>query len=442
MYLEKEQELNTYIKTLDGVRESLDKLMDEAKEHSKAEDKSIKKAIGDVNDFRKEMKKEVDNQCDALIETLQKPNVNKINFIAEIEKQKQNIDLLVRECKEKIVAGKFDMIEYNPPSPSSFIPHYARPLQQIPIFEPEKKTIEIIRKGVGEIKYMQREKEENMVSRNLVCEFDKSMLHIEKINGFKSNIGVTAISVVGNGRAWVAHFESDTMYLYDTAGTITRSLVVMEKVGINDMVVGQSGEIIVTNMDKKVRRVSVDGEMTTLIDTSPVNVEGVCVVGTGQICVCLRGKGEQSHLAMYSLEGGAIVREIRGKDKTGKQWITDPFSVVQNGQYYCIVNYVTNVVAVDHNGSFAWVYDGTQAKLKQRFDPMVVCSDKYLNLLVSDSGDHCVHYLDREGQLIQIIFTRDEIGMRGQWAIGVDDEACQVWFGRPSGDIIIAKYLK
>ena len=436
-YLEKEQELNVYIKTLEeDVQKSLDKVIDEAREDSNSEDISIKKATDGVNDFRKEMKKAVDIQCDSLINTLQKPTTDRNNFISEIQKQKQNVDLFVRECKEKIWEGKLDLIEYTPPSPSSLTPNYDRPLSKIPIFEPEIKALDFIRNGVGKIKFVQSDKEPNTASGSVTNVFDKGMLHVEKVHAFKSKVGVTAITMAGNGRAWVTCHTSATMYLFDARGKIIRSLVVKEKVEINDMVVTPSGEIIVTNDDKKVRHVSVDGVVTTLIDTAPFGARGICLTGTGQVVVCMRGQKENNHVAIYSPDGKDVVEEIRGKDAKGKQWITDPFSIVQNGQYYVVVNYMTNVVAADQYGSFVWVYEGTRA------NPKVVCNDKYLNLLVSDGNNDCVHYLDRAGHLIQVILTQKQIGVNFHWGIGVDDETGQVWVGNSSEDLVVVKYLK
>ena len=231
-YLEKEHKLNVYIKTLEeDVQKSLDKVIDEAREDSNSEDEGIKKAIDGVNDFRKEMKKAVDIQCDSLINTLQKPTTDRIDFISEIQKQKQNVDMFVRECKEKIWEGKLDLIEYTPPSPSSLTPHYDRPLPQIPIFEPEIKALDFIRNGVGKIKYVPSDIEPNTASGSVTNVFDKSMLHMEKVYAFKSMMEVTAISMAWNDRAWVAYLSSDTMYLYNAAGKIIRSLVVKKRVG-------------------------------------------------------------------------------------------------------------------------------------------------------------------------------------------------------------------
>ena len=182
--------------------------------------------------------------------------------------------------------------------------------------------------------------------------------------------------------------------------------------------------------------------MATLIDTTPFEASGVCLTGTGQIVVCMRGQQERNHVAVYSPDGKTKMGEIKGRDTKGKQWITDPFRVVQNSQYCCIINFRENLVAIDQSGSQRWVYDGTQAKLSKYFSPHGVCTDHVQNVLVSDTDNQCVHYLETEGRLIQVILTERQIGLAYHWVIDVDDETGQVWVGNSSGDLVVAKYLK
>ena len=92
---------------------------------------ATKKAIDDVNKFRKKMKKAVDVRCDTFVEILDTANDYNNNFFVEIQKKKQNIEKIIRACKEKIWEGKLDLIEYRPVSPSSLVPNYTRsPTQQ------------------------------------------------------------------------------------------------------------------------------------------------------------------------------------------------------------------------------------------------------------------------------------------------------------------------
>ena len=443
-YLEKEISLNAYIKELeDDVHTKLDKLIDNAKQGNTEEESSIEKEIDDVNEFRKEMKKTVDIQCDSLIETLRKSNVDKINIIVELQKQKQNVNRLIRECKEKIWEGKLDLIEYSPPSPNSLVPNPPNVSLVQARFVPDTRVLDDIRKGLGRIEFRDSDKTEKVVA----CykdrdQFDRSKLQVKKVKHFSSEKDATSITMAGKNRAWIADVCSDTIYLYNNNGKIIKSVTVAKGVGIRDTAVTPAGEIIVTNTDNKVRRVSVDGTVTILIDAAPFVPEGVCLTATGQIAVCMNGQRDENHVAIYTHDGRSKVSEIRGSDAEKKHVVTTPYSIVQNGEDFCVVNFCENVVCLTQTGECRWIYDGRSADLKEPFRPRGVCCDKYQNLLVSDYNNDSVHYLDGEGQLIHVILTEEQVGWEGHWAIGVDDETGQVWVGSGYEDVIIAKYIK
>ena len=187
-YLEKEISLKAYIKELeDEVHTKLDRLIDNAKQDNTVEESSIDKEIDDVNEFRKEMKKTVDIQCDSLIDTLRNSNVDKTNIIAELQKQKQNVDRLIRECKEKIWKGKLDLIEYSPPSPSSLLPNQPPFLVRKAKFVPDTKVLDDIRKGLGRIEFGETEKTMKAVVSNKDRDgFDRSKLQVMKVKHFSS----------------------------------------------------------------------------------------------------------------------------------------------------------------------------------------------------------------------------------------------------------------
>ena len=64
---------------------------------------------------------------------------------------------------------------------------------------------------------------------------------------------------------------------------------------------------------------------------------------------------------------------------------------------------------------------------------------KIRNLLISDYNDHCVHYVSREGGLIQIIMTWAQHGVELPYGIGVDKETGEAWIG--SGGVKKIWYL-
>ena len=446
-YLEKEISLNAYIQELeDEVHTKLDQLIDNAKHDNTEEESSIEKEIDDVNEFRKKLKQKVDIQCDSLVDTLRKSNVDKTNIVVELQKQKQNVDRLIRECKEKIWEGKLDLIEYIPPSPTSLVPNLPPISHEKARFVPDTTMLDHIRKGLGRIEFWDHtDKTEKVVACNKDRDqFDRSklQLQVKKLKYFNSKISGWSITMAGKNRAWIANNHGDIMYLYDNNGKVIRSITVVNGVGIWDTAVTSTGEIIVTNRDNKVRRVSVDGTVSIMIDTAPFDPRGVCLTDTGQIAVCMSGQGNQNHVAIYTQDGRNKMSEIRGSDAENKHVLTEPYSVVQNGEDFCVVNCNENVVCVKQTGECRWIYDGGPTDLKLPFSPRRVCYDKYHNLLVSDIMNSCVHYIDGEGQLIQVILTQEQVGFRDHWGIAVDDETGQVWVGNLCKNIDIAKYIK
>ena len=275
--------------------------------------------------------------------------------------------------------------------------------------------------------------------RDHLLQVDKSNLQVKKVNYFKCEIGVHSVAVAGVNRMWVAHMSRDIMFLYNERGRVVKSKALDKGVGINDLVVKSSGEIIITNRERMVKCLSKEGKLTTLIATAPFTVAGICLTGTEELVLCMRGQGNRNHIAIYSPDGSSKMREMNGSDANNKHVITDPYRVAMNDTDFCVVNYQTNVVTIDQTGVLRWIYDATQ---NQNFAPHGICCDRYRNILVSDGSSHCVHYLDRDGQLIQMILTEKQIGLTCHWGIGVDDETGQVWVGNSTKDVIIAKYLK
>ena len=159
------------------------------------------------------------------------------------------------------------------------------------------------------------------------------------------------------------------------------------------------------------------------------------------VLCCRFGDLDKNHIAIFSADGKKL-REIYGSRKGRKQLIRYPYRVVKNGTNFCIVNLRRNVVAIDESEFTRWVYDGSQAKQSNAFEPFWISCAKYRNLLVPDYRNHCVHYIDKDGKLLQIILTMGQIGLMYPWGICVDDDAGQVWVGNPIKDIVIANYIK
>ncbi|KAK3082674.1 hypothetical protein FSP39_002300 [Pinctada imbricata] len=459
-YLSAEKSLDQYTRELQtDVKPSLDALKDSLKHHLKKHDEQIEKEKDEINTLRYTLKQKVDESCDLLLKELDQAKQDFRNFEKEIDSSKQRLDQLIKDLEIMIGEGKLDIIEYSPPTRKSLIPASPLPVLKVPKFVPGRDLIGLIQNKIGRIEFHDQisDNEEANASSNTALDidiseqksliqvkvFDKDDIEVTKVKSFKSKFGVSSLTSAGNNSAWVMCNNSNTMYLYDSNGDVVRSIKVKNSQGINDMVITRSGDMIVTCRDKTVRRVSVGGEVSTLINTGDYMPTGVCLTDKEEIvvCMCMMFGG---HLAVFSPDGRSKVREIRGVDSQGNPQIIIPHRVVCNDEDLCVVCR-SKVVCVDESDNVKWVYDGKQANLRGSFNPRGICVDKYHNLLVTDYINNCVHYVDREGGLIQVIMTQEQTGLWKPWGICVDDETGQVWVGNHDGDVsdvVIAKYLK
>ena len=220
-YIEKEQYLKSYANKLeDNVQKDLDTLINEVKCDNVEYEFRTNKAIEDVNVFRKEMKNEVDIQCDSLIDALQTQNLEREDLILRLLKQKQSVDQLIRACKKKtIVEGTLDMIDYTPPDPSSLIQYKQVKPSVKPVFAPDTMLLDKLRKRIDRIQVGEvDEKRLKYISKTTKSdqEFDLNKLKIEKISSFRCETGVIAVACAKHDLAWIAHNDNDKMYLYNS----------------------------------------------------------------------------------------------------------------------------------------------------------------------------------------------------------------------------------
>ncbi|KAK3092573.1 hypothetical protein FSP39_004532 [Pinctada imbricata] len=437
-YLSAENRLNDNVKELEkDVIPKLEKMAAKTKKRRSEKREQIDLVREEVNNFRNEMKHAVDESCDDLIEKLEHNSIEP----DDLDAQKAKIHEMIKELNAIIHKGDLGMIKFFPPSPSTFIPEVSTPNLTIPVFTPRRNVLAVIKERIGTIEWTEFNSE-SKYTPSLTTNFGPSIININKIISFSSNIDGTSITTAGNNTAWVMNSDSNTMYLYESSGKVVRSVTVKGSHGIKGMVIRRSGEMIVSCTDSKVRRVSSSGEVTTLIDTSPFRPYGVCLNDREAFVVCMSDQGERNHVALYSPDTGRKLLEIRGMNGRGKQQITYPYCVASNGKDLCVVNVNPNhIVCVDERGYVRWLYDGKDAILTKSVYLCGVSVDKYNNLLVTDYNNECVHYIDREGMLIQIILTQEQNGLSRPRGICVDDKIGHLWVGSASQNVIIYKYL-
>ena len=421
--------------------------IEQLKKSQESQEKGCQDVAKEVNRIRGEMKAAVDERCDELLDELNKKETENISSISDairdLEKKIKESEIFILKCSEKVREGGLDLIEYSKVTQPTTLPSdcsYA-----IPKFVPGQNMLDSITKFVGNLKWEDRDINLTKPPKPSMpeSEYLKPDIDIKPLGSFRTDAICKSVVPTGKDAAWVAKLASDTMTMFDITGKTIRSVTAKKKVNILGLAVQQSGDVIVCNTDKKVILVTVNDVVTDLIDTAPYTPQGVCLNEREEIVVCMSGKDDRNHVAVYSPDGKKQVRRIVVKDDKGRQLLIDPYRVVVNGEYISVMNRMSNVVTFDADGKVRWVYDGSQTKVS-KLNATGMCVDKYRNLLISDWINGCVHYVNREGVLIQILLTRAQHGIGWPCGIGVDDETGTLWVGGGYADkqVWIFRYLK
>ena len=434
-YIECENKLNDLVRSIEtDVLPTLASDVEKLTKTLDAQEQILQNVEKEVNAFRERLKTKVDERCDEIIDELRqkytKQTSDMNDMITDLERQIKDSELFISICNEKVREGGLDLIEYSKFTPPTFYTLPSNISYTIPTFDQSQNLLDHITQLVGNLKWEDYKitltnplKPQIPKSKDL-----KSMIAIKLLGSFRTEVFASSVVPTGKGTVWVANLHSDTMKMYDNTGKSIRSVTVTKAAGILDLAVKQSGNIVVCNDDYKVRLVTVNDMVNSLIDTEPFIPQGICLTEREEIVVCMAGQGDENRVAVYSPDGKKLVRKIVVKDDKGTQLLTDPKRVVMNGEYISVMNHMSNVVTCDEDGKVTWVYDGSQTKVGKLY-ATGMCVDKFCNLLISDMKNDCVHFVDREGGLIKILLTNKQHRIWAPKGIGVDDETGTVWVG-------------
>ena len=425
----------------------------------KTSEKKFVDAENEVNKQRQILKDSVDKSCNELVQDLKQKKTllttSLTTAIKSLENQIQENENLIDECGQKIREGGLDFLNFDLPSPRvKPIPDLVIP---IPVFVHGKEVTDLaMQKKVGRVEYKKAEyrigKKVAIKTRKVeseVAEQEKQVVETSpkpegEMRDFEEGISGESVAPAGKGSAWVAHWGSGTMHLYDAGGRKVRSVTVKTARGlvnkrecsILDLAVTQSGDVLVSHWDEKIRQVTVSDTVDILIDTAPFTPRAIGLTGKEEVVVCMVQPKEMfnNRLTVFSRDGKRKVRETIVKDEQGKQLLTDPKRVVMSGkEQISVMNDERNVVTTDMSGNFCWMYDGSNAALGKRFRPRGMCGDKYLNLLISDGNNNCVHHVGKDGGLIRILLNKEQHGIERPLGIAVDNGEGKVWVGSAIG---------
>ena len=249
---------------------------------------------------------------------------------------------------------------------------------------------------------------------------------------FHTETAYPSVTCVGSGLAWV-RTKREMIQLVDRHGIVKDTI--HRDFDFSDMVLSPQGDILLTDRNNNcIKSISGDKTVKTLfkVKWTPASL---CCLHTGDIAVTFH---EEGRVIIYSISG-EVIKEL------DKKLFREPHSLAQNkvnsDLYISQPNFFAfarKVVALDKDYRVRYEYTGQHDC--EHFDPHGLCTDNDGRVLITDSRNHRLEILDKDGNFLQYLLTGSK-GHRGPCSIDVDSEG-NTWVGEMYSGVKVVKYLQ
>ncbi|XP_078327689.1 uncharacterized protein LOC111117750 isoform X4 [Crassostrea virginica] len=254
------------------------------------------------------------------------------------------------------------------------------------------------------------------------------------------------ISCVTPDRVWVS--DVNNLILTDTATgkqlhSVENSLDSWR--GIHT--VNCDSELIYIDEDKNINKLSSDMKTTTtLIKHTDKTWRPWCVYcspSSGDLLVGMR-------TAEYPYTGKVMRYDNTGKrkqtiphhDNTPHDLYKEPLFITENNNGDVLVSDLSRRAVVVTSGEGVHRFSYTGPPSGSRLWPRGICTDVMSHILVSDSITGTVQMLDRDGQFLSYVFTRQTPGMYYiPWGLSYDVTTHAVCVGSHSNTMSVCRYI-
>ena len=265
---------------------------------------------------------------------------------------------------------------------------------------------------------------------------------------------VHAIRPVSESEAWVScGWSSTDIMFYDKSGNQKASLTL--DIQVDHLCLTSSGDVLASSYNgttlHKIDENLHISEFASL-DFFP---SGLCATNNGHIYVCgtiklcssMNGgqtktsKGKHKHVITRLSSIGEIVSEIDVSPHDPHRLAVDQEGRIFFSDYGA--DKKRKFIVMAPTGQILKTYEGPldiNLTLDNTFYPLGVCLDRYGNLLVADWNNDCIHMLNKDGQFVRFLLTKEH-GITCPNALAIDSED-QLWVGNGVGDIKVFRYVQ
>lgn len=253
-------------------------------------------------------------------------------------------------------------------------------------------------------------------------------IHLRVISTFVPKIPASHVSAV-NGNAWFRYYSKGDLQLVTPDGKVVTN--VTSEYRIHDIATNNAHELLLTVLGgHEIYKLTEDGKFETAFNMSPYSTFGLCATKTDDILVCVANETDQAAVVRVNRDK-EIVQKI-STQADGKTYLFDtPMFVAESrNDNICVINYDDNecfsVLILNPHGHLVNTYTGApDIRMDHNFTAWYLQTDHYNNILISDTGNSCIHVLNRFGNFVQFLFTsKDKLGSPGGMSI---DSTGKLW---------------
>ena len=248
------------------------------------------------------------------------------------------------------------------------------------------------------------------------------------------SIDASAKCLVLTAKKEMLAYDNQEITIYNEQFEISHTIEL--EFEVYDMTFSLFHDIIVTDSEgSRVIEISRSGEISSLLETWPLILGGICVNDEANIVLGLHaGYGTPPvKLVVCSSDAFEVVQEIENDASGDPLFRNFILQVKQNGNGDYVVSDLNRIVCVSRKGLYRWEY------MLDFHNANGIACDSYNNVIVAQRYGNTISVLDSEGNLISTLLTEED-GILQPLTLAIDSHGF-LWIGQED-QVKVVKYIK
>ncbi|KAJ8321668.1 hypothetical protein KUTeg_000139 [Tegillarca granosa] len=413
---------------IEELQKSLHTIDVNVKDYTEVSDKTI----NEINQQRKQIKSDVDEIADDLVDQVEKQNQQDLKLM---EKEKKDIQKIIsdhneylRSCEEKLKSMKdISNIQHHIKKPQSNLPSitHINPPTFVSNVTPNLQDMfgrlvdSLETKSTQKMPKHEKDQKKQTQSDDSVSCTSGTTISTDIVSRINPGNGSKCVSAINDNEAWCG-CDRD-LVLIDIHGNVKRKIQLNKNVC--DIAVTTKGEIFVTEWNgTNIKKYLQDDSCINIADTEPYETKGICLTSVqDEILVCLYKDNNSKVVRMTT--AGQIKQSIQ-EDKKHQLLYKNPRYVAENINEDVVVvdgYYPSIIVLVNKKGKYRYKYPDSSQSSHRIDDCYSIACDNTGCILVSDLDNNRIHQIDMDGRFIQFILTQQH-GVQIPRGLSIDNK--------------------